>query len=349
MSKDPFLNLVRQGKPAPAAPTSAGHSERAHSKFSASGAERWFNCPGSVQLSEGLPDKASPWAEEGTQAHEVLEALMKCELSGNDGGDVHEAEEIMRGKPREMISHGANATEFITGLHYKTPDSECLVENRVYLKFIHPEMFGTYDGAVIEHFGTLHVFDYKYGAGHAVTPGPTKPGGEGNLQMIFYGIGVAHQFHWNFKRIKLWIIQPRIKGYDGPLFWELSIEELRRYVPKFKAAVDRVEANPDLYVEGSWCHWCKAKGICPLKTTKRTEQAIEIFKYNKLKTERTSDHGKKENEKEGREKSGKEKSRQKSDPKTDEEKELEAWYKKRQQKEKRSKAKTRASDETDFF
>lgn len=337
MSKDPFLNLVRQGKAAPAkAVTAAGHSERAHSKFSASGAERWFNCPGSVELSEGIPDKSSPWAEEGTQAHEVLEALMKCELSGNDGGDVHEAEQIMRGKPQEMIQHAANATTFIIDKHVQLPDSDCEVESRVYLDFIHPLMFGTYDGAVIDYFATLHVFDFKYGAGHAVSP-------KENLQMIFYGIGVAHKFHWNFKRVRLWIIQPRIKGYDGPLFWDISIEELRRYVPKFKEAVDRVEANPDVYVEGSWCHWCKAKGVCPLKTTKRTEQAIEIFKYNKL--ERTPDHGKKESKEKGREEGSEEKSRQKSDRKTSEEKELEAWYKKREQKEKRAKAKS----EEDFF
>lgn len=264
-----------------------GHEERAHSKFSASGAERWFNCPGSVELSEGMPDKSSPWAIEGTQAHEVLEALMICELGGNDGADVESYLHIVKRKPNEMIAHAADASKFITELHYRTPDSECLVENKTYLDFIHPEMFGTYDGAVIEHFGKLHVFDYKYGAGHAVSP-------KENLQMIFYAIGLAHFYRWNFKQVLTWIIQPRIKGYDGPLFWEIPIGRLMDYVPKFEAAVKRVIQNPDEYVEGSWCHWCKAKSKCPLKTASKLEAAQSIFSINPFKKGVSHGHESKE-------------------------------------------------------
>src|SRR5665213_1028404 len=187
------------------------HGERAHSKFSASGADRWFNCPGSVELSEGQPDKSSPWAIEGTEAHEVLEKIMLQELRSYPA-DMHEDEEerhFLQKVPKEMYQHAVNAARFILDLGRKL-DAEVLVETRIYLDFIHPEMFGTFDGGVIDYFGTLHVFDYKYGAGHAVSP-------KENLQMIFYAIGLAAQHHWNFKRVRLWIIQPRIKGYDGPM------------------------------------------------------------------------------------------------------------------------------------
>lgn len=274
---DPFLKLVRSSTlarrgrtaavalPAPSPPSSGvgGHEQRAHSKFSASGAERWFKCPGSVQLSEGLPDKSSVWAEEGTRAHEVLEVLLI-------GLQQFATPQCPRSVPLEMFQHGINAAKFIFGLHHDTVGSELLVETRIYLKFIHPEMFGTFDGAVVDHFGTLHVFDYKYGAGVAVGP-------KQNLQMIFYGIGLAHQYNWNFKRVRLWIIQPRIKGYDGPMFWELTIQELKNYVEDFQRAVDRVEAEPTTYAEGGHCHWCKAKKICPLKQQAKLEQAQMIF------------------------------------------------------------------------
>lgn len=294
MSRDLFLQHVQKQRDqkGKVAPSSTNHSERAHSKFSASGSERWFNCPGSVALSEGLPDKSSPWAEEGTQAHEVLEALLRIELSGNDGGTIADYEEVFRNKPKEMFSYGAEAVKYITDLYYKTQGAEISVEERVYLDFLHAEAFGTYDSRIVEYFGTLHVFDYKYGAGHAVSP--VK-----NLQMLFYAVALAHKYQWNFKKVRMWIIQPRIKGYDGPTFWEISILELLEYVPKFKAAIERVEENPDLYIEWTadsgvkddWCHWCKAKTICPVKTAQRHDKASLIFKRNPIKG---ATHGKEE-------------------------------------------------------
>lgn len=257
------------------------HGERKHSRFSASGAERWANCPGSVHLSEGLPDKDSPWAIEGTRAHEVLESLLRCEISGNDGAEVQEAQARIEniGGPDvvlPMLRYGGDAAKFILKLHQRLPRSEIMVETRIHLPFIHSEMFGTFDGAVVDHFGTLHVFDYKYGAGHAVSPVE-------NLQMIFYGLGLAHQFDWNFKRVRLWIIQPRIKGYDGPVFWELTVSELKNYVTFFKKAVGRVLKQPDTYTEGPWCHWCRAKGICPLKQENKIEKARTVFSTTPIK------------------------------------------------------------------
>lgn len=246
------------------------HSGRAHSKFSASGAERWFNCSGSVALSEGLPDKSSVWSVEGTKAHEVLEDIMKVGMEFGFEALAKARFDFRKGIPLEMVRYGLSAAKFILGLHAKTPRSEIMVETRIHLAFIHPEMFGTFDGAVVDHFGTLHVFDYKYGAGHAVSP-------KENLQMIFYGIGLAAKYHWNFKRVRLWIIQPRIKGYDGPLFWELGILELKERVRQFEDAVERVETQPNKYVEGSWCHWCKAKSKCPLKQQVKLDRAIEAF------------------------------------------------------------------------
>lgn len=275
MTVDPFLTMVRSAVK-PLAPRNAnkGHAERAHSKYSASGAERWFNCPGSVELSEGLPDKSSPWAIEGTECHEVLEALMRIYLSGNCGDTIEEHQDLFRKRSGEMFRHASHASNFMIDLHEKLKGSELMVETRIRLDFIHPEMFGTFDGAVVDLFGTLHVFDFKYGAGHAVGP-------KNNLQMIFYGIGLAHQHHWNFKRIRLWIIQPRIRGYDGPMFWELTTAELKAYVGDFRAAVKRVEEEPESLAEGAWCHWCKAKSVCPLKQTAKLENAIKIFSIPK--------------------------------------------------------------------
>lgn len=206
------------------------------------------------------------WSLEGTKAHEFLETYMRAILEG----DRFKASALGRGYTREMVALGTESADFIVGLHRKLEGSEILVETRIHLSFIHPEMFGTFDGAVVDYFGTLHVFDYKYGAGHGVRP-------RENLQMIFYGMGLAHRYGWDFKKVRLWIIQPRIKGYDGPTFWDLSIRDLKEYVAVFEAGVKRVEKEPDTYIEGSWCHWCVAKGVCPLKQEKKSERAISVF------------------------------------------------------------------------
>lgn len=245
----------------------AAHKERKHSKFSASGAEIWFNCQGSVAASEGAKDKDTPWSIEGTKAHEVLEELMTVAIASGVTKIGHA--KFDRSIPHEMVAHATNATNFILALKKSLPQADIMVETRVYLDFIHPEMFGTFDGAVVDQFGTLHVFDYKYGKS-AVSP-------QENLQMIFYGIGLAHIYKWNFKKVRLWIIQPRIRGYDGPVYWEISAAELREYVKTFKTAVDMVGRYPDKFNEGSWCHWCKGKAKCPLKNEKRKEKESQMF------------------------------------------------------------------------
>ena len=283
---DPFQSFILQNrgprkKPTPSPLPSKGHGERAHSKYSASGAERWFNCPGSVALSEGIEDKGNKWSEAGTRAHEILEALMRLEIGGNDGADVAEFGQVIHFNPalqftrkehEEMVRHAMNTMTFILKLaeRLRLPMTQVMVETRMYLAFIHPEMFGTFDGAVLDFFGTLHVFDFKYGERHAVTP--TK-----NLQMIFYGMALAHKYDWNFEKVRLWIDQPRVNGYDGPTFWEISIEELRAWVPIFEEKVLEVELNPETYNEGSWCYWCKAKKLCPLKREKKLGAAKNIF------------------------------------------------------------------------
>lgn len=250
------------------------HGARKHSKYSASGAERWLACPASANISEGLPDKSSVYSLEGTAAHEVLEdMLLKAIATGAKTVSTIGAsfDWKWQGPPnKEMISHTANAANFILRLHHDLPGSELLVETRVHLDFIHPEMFGTFDAAVVDDFGTLHVLDFKYGSGHAVSP-------VRNLQMAFYGVGLAHLYQWNFKRVRLWVVQPRIKGYDGPSYWEIPTLELKTYVDIFKRGVERVEEKANEFAEGPHCHFCKAKGICPLKRGTKISKARNIF------------------------------------------------------------------------
>ena len=58
------------------------HGERAHAVLSASGADRWLNCPGSVALTRDMPDTSSSYAEWGTTCHELGELALRNRLLG---------------------------------------------------------------------------------------------------------------------------------------------------------------------------------------------------------------------------------------------------------------------------
>jgi len=261
------------------------HKKRAHSKFAASAATRWFNCPGSVQLSEGLPDRENQYSKAGTKAHEVLEKTIRALLNHVPVSRLRDLFRDDKEVTREMMRHALDSARFMIKM---AKSAELLIETKIFLEFIHEEMFGTFDGAILDHFGTLHVFDYKYGQ-KTISP-------KENLQMIFYGLGLAFLYRWNFKRVRFWVIQPRIRGYDGPVFWEISISELRAYEPIFREAVLNVERNPRKFKEGEWCFWCKAKTRCPLKREAKLDKAVEIFRLKKGKNGQKEETPKNEGE-----------------------------------------------------
>lgn len=246
------------------------HTERKHAKYSASSMERLEACPASAEASEGIPDKSNPWSIEGTEAHDVLEQILT--VSRAAGAHRIFYPKFSSGTDKTMIHHATHAANFILGIWGKAPGSTLLVEDKVDLEFIHPDTGGSLDSSVVEEFGVLDVFDYKYGV-KMVSPVQ-------NLQMLTYAVGIAHKYNWNFKRIRMWIIQPRVRGYDGPMFWEIPTIEMKNvYLPRIEKIIDRAVNESDAFVEGPHCHWCKANkpGKCPLKTENKLEKAKSIF------------------------------------------------------------------------
>lgn len=224
-----------------------------HAKFSASGSKRWLACPGSIQLAEGLPKEPdSPYAAEGTRAHECLEFLLNVGPGEQLGG---EAALRADGYPMQMVVHAAAAARWIWRQMPK--GSELLAETRVHLDFVHEGMFGTTDAMIVDEFGELHVIDLKYGAGVAVDA-------ENNTQGLYYGLGAAYPYDFNFERIRITILQPRAFHRLGPIrSWVVSPEYLKSWIAHFRAGVDRALApNPPL-VPGAHCRWCPAERVCP--------------------------------------------------------------------------------------
>lgn len=264
------------------------HKERAHSKFSASGSERWLNCAASVGLEEkSPPSKDNVWSKEGTLAHEVLEAtLLRKPVPAKDGVTPL------------MLAHVDRAANKIRGIQ-KAFGGTLLVEKRVHASFIHDEMFGTCDAIVAGDNRMLHIIDFKYGAGHVVSP-------EENTQLIQYALSVAESYGWgaHFDLVKMWILQPRAGG-EWAKSWVIGMDELENaWLPLWHKGVARVERGNSKPYAGSWCHWCRATKICPTKVGAHIDRASKVFQESPL-TEGITKNGVKEK---GKEESSKEKS-----------------------------------------
>jgi len=243
------------------------HSERAHSKFSASGSERWLNCSASVALEEQSPPSVDNfWSKEGTLAHEVLEAVLN-RAPIPDSFDV----------TREMISNVEKVARKIRAIQ-QAEGGTLLVEKRVYATFIHEEMFGTCDAIIAGNDRTLHIIDFKYGAGHIVAA-------EKNTQLIQYALSVAESYDWDFDRVKMWIMQPRA-GENWFKSWTITIDELKnQWLPLWQKGVARVESGRTRTFAGHWCHWCRAKNICPEKQEQRVAKVANYFNNESIERE----------------------------------------------------------------
>lgn len=231
---------------------------RKHSKWAASASERWINCPGSVSLSEKMPPSPdSSYAKEGTDAHYCLEQLF-----------THiDISELYDNFPKEMVDRARKA--YLDIVDRAPKGAVILAETRADLSFIQPEMFGTFDAAIIEEFGLLEVIDFKYGAGIPVDP-------ENNTQMIFYALGIAAKYHFNFSKVRLTIIQPRAEHERGPVrSWDMTIAELKKWIVIFHDAVTKSLSPKPATKAGSWCRWCPAAAICP-ELSKKSLAAAQI-------------------------------------------------------------------------
>lgn len=238
-------------------------SERAHALLSASGASRWLSCTASARYEENFPDHSSPYAEEGTIAHELGEILVKQYLNQitNEEYDERMAEiEKSKYYSSEMFQYMLHYRDYIAERLEKTLalDPSAFVEVEIRLDFSKwvPEGFGTGDCMIITS-KTIEIIDLKYGKGYKVEA-------ENNPQMRLYALGVLNRYSmiYDFERVKTVIYQPRLAS--EPSCEELSVVELLSWaenevVPKAKEAF---EGTGTFCPSKSSCKFCKAKQVC---------------------------------------------------------------------------------------
>lgn len=219
---------------------------------------RWAACPGSVKLSEGIPNKSSKYAEEGTRAHDLAAKILEGKALVLDSADA------------EMLSA---VQIYVDEIKTAAKDAtKLLIEQRFDLSKIHPGLFGTADAVIFhEKKSLLQVFDYKHGAGVAVDV-------EENEQLMYYGLGALLSTGFKAKDVELVIVQPRCDHPEGRIrSWKFDSFLLLDFAADLKKFAEATEKPNAPLVPGTQCRFCPAAGVCPAIHTKAIALAKEDF------------------------------------------------------------------------
>lgn len=230
-----------------------------HARLGASNSHRWFECPGSVTLSEGLPNDSSSYAREGQCAHAVAET---CLNNGHDAADM--IDRVIAGfEDIDVDEEMAEAVQvYLDEVRRETAqadDAELSIETKFDLSHIHKDCFGTNDACVyFPSQAKLVVFDYKHGRGVPVEV-------ERNSQMMYYAIGALTGKHNRpLAEVELVIIQPRCPHPDGPIRrWATTPIDLLNWIAELKDAAVATEVEKPVFKAGEWCKFCPAAAVCP--------------------------------------------------------------------------------------
>lgn len=232
---------------------------------------RWSRCPGSVALSKGVESTSSPYALEGTKAHELAEKILKGEeVDGDYSEEIRSAVSVYTDYIFSLVEKGAQ-------LH---------VEKRVVLDAIDSVLFGTADAILIQN-DVVEVVDYKNGAGIAVEV-------EENTQMLYYALGAVMCLPVTPNFIRMTIVQPRCPHPCGSIrSWEVNYERLIEFSFELEEAVARTKKKDAPLIPGDHCRFCPAAAHCPELGEKAIESAKEAFTeiktYDKEKLKKTLD------------------------------------------------------------
>ncbi|MFZ7648318.1 DUF2800 domain-containing protein [Staphylococcus saprophyticus] len=254
--------------------TSQNHSSRKHAYLSASSANQWLNCPPSIKASEGIGDKTTTFAEEGTFAHELSELYFVRLYDGMTEDKFQQ--ELERYKQNEYYSEELReyVEQYVDIVEEKVNEARAqdepilFFEHRLDLTRYVPESFGTGD-VIIYYNGTVEIVDLKFGKGVEVSA-------LNNPQLRLYGLG-AYELLKDFEdvhTIKTTIIQPRLHNVssesmtaDDLVSWGLNVVRPQA----LKAIEGKGEFKP-----GNHCRFCKIRHSCRARAEANLNASKEL-------------------------------------------------------------------------
>lgn len=253
----------------------AAHSTRAHARLAPSAASRWFECPGSVRLSDGIENKSSLYADEGSAAHELaaycLRNDMEPDLFDGEFVDINAKTDKARFTKEGGDGRFIVDADMIAGVglyldHVRKlarPNVEIAVEQLVDLSYLGiPGLDGgtadflAYDPAT----KSMSVVDLKYGRGVPVDP-------DKNKQALCYALGAIQRYsNRGLSKVILTIVQPRCPHPAGPVrTWSADVVDLLDFEDELRErAIATTEADAPL-AAGPWCRFCPVGATCTVR------------------------------------------------------------------------------------
>lgn len=250
---------------------------RRHALLSASSADRWLNCTPSARLTEDIKDKSSPYAAEGTLAHELGELRLKKELKLITNYMYNK--EFKKIKGHEMYYEGMmddveDYTNYVIETYHealtKTKDAMIFLEERLDFSMYVPEGFGTGDCVIIAD-GEMEIIDLKFGKGVEVSP-------INNSQLKLYALGAYEKygFIYGIESITMTVAQVRLNNISS---WTITSDMLEEWANgDLKEKADIAYEGKGETVPGDWCTFCKVRHTCKV----RAEMMLGTYKkFNK--------------------------------------------------------------------
>ena len=182
-----------------------------HALAGASNSERWINCPPSLRLTEGMENKTSVYAEEGTLAHTLAEFKVRRHFTVGKPSEWKKEHEKIKKMPlyqEEMEWCTDMYLDFIEAIALQASSKPYVAtEQKVDFSDIVPSGFGTADCLVLTP-SELSIIDYKHGKGVAVDV-------TDNSQLKLYAWGAYRRyqaFYPGIEKVTINIVQPRNGG-----------------------------------------------------------------------------------------------------------------------------------------
>lgn len=230
----------------------------AHSILAPSSAARRIQCPGSTMLEVAYPEtETTPEAAEGEAAHWAASEMLAGRLV--DVGQIAPNGVVLT---QEMVE-GADLyyDDVVSTLKpYGIAPHQGQIERQIAIPRVHPQSFGTPDYAVWPRFGSLLVYDYKFGHRFVEV--------YENWQLIEYVAGLLHgilQQGYDDRNIDVTvkIVQPRAYHRSGPIrAWSFKASDIRAHINIASTAAHEALGHEPKQRVGPECRDCRARHAC---------------------------------------------------------------------------------------
>ena len=257
---------------------------RAHALLSASGSERWLNCPPSARLEDEIKEDASEFAKEGTFAHSLAELKLAYNLDSITKSKYNT--KLKKLKQDKFYSEELEdyvdiyvdfAIEKINEAKARTKDAVMLLEAKLDYSPWVPEGFGTGDLVLITD-EVLEIVDFKFGRGIEVSA-------TDNSQMRLYALGAINTFGmlYDIETVRMTIHQPRLDNISTD---EISTDDLMYWATNtVMGAADKAFKGEGEFRCGEWCRFCRIKATCRARAQENLKLAKHDFKDPPLLTD----------------------------------------------------------------